>query len=146
MGLDYYLVDVMRGRFESPDLWQEILALSAKYEADATLIEDTELGRAMEQDLLRTKTMRAIMMRPRFDKQARLLAQSVRFEAGQVFVPQDAPWLADYINELMAFPNGRHDDQVDSTSPALQYLTSRGGKGSDLVRRDIPRRDIKRRD
>ena len=145
VGLDYYLVNVVRGRFESPDLRRQILALSAKYEADATLIEDTELGRAIEQDLRRTKELRALMRRPRFDKRARLEAQCARFEGGQVYVPQDAPWLADYINELMAFPNGRHDDQVDSTSQALQYLTSRGGEGTDLVRRDIPRRNVRRR-
>ena len=145
VGLDYYLIDVVRNRFESPDLRRQILALSQKHQAIATLIEDTELGRAIEQDLRRTKDLRAIMMRPRFDKQARLLAQSARFEAGQVYLPQDAPWLADYVSELMAFPNGRHDDQVDSTSQALQYLTSRGGEGADIVRRDIPRRDIKRR-
>ena len=40
-------------------------------------------------------------------------------------VPQDAPWLAGWLDELLAFPNGRHDDQVDSTSQALSYLTAR---------------------
>jgi predicted phage terminase large subunit-like protein len=41
-------------------------------------------------------------------------------EAGQVFIPESAPWLADYLNEILAFPNGKYDDQVDSTS---QFLT-----------------------
>ena len=52
-----------------------------------------------------------------------MLAQSARFEAGQVYVPQDAPWLAGWMSELLAFPTGRHDDQVDSTSQALDYLS-----------------------
>jgi predicted phage terminase large subunit-like protein len=146
VGLDYYLVDLVRGRFESPDLRRQIIALNARHDADATLIEDTELGRALEQDLRRSGELRALRMRPRFDKVARLLAQSARFEGGQVFLPQEAPWLGDYITELLAFPNGRHDDQVDSTSQALTYLTTRSGIGGELVRRDpVRRRDMVRR-
>ena len=36
-----------------------------------------------------------------------------------MFVPTRAPWLEDYLHELMMFPAGRYDDQVDSTSQAL---------------------------
>ncbi|ADH91575.1 phage uncharacterized protein [Ancylobacter novellus DSM 506] len=144
-GVDFYLIDVVRGRFESPELRRQILALHRRYEADATLIEDTELGRAMEQDLRSTGELRALKMRPRFDKEARFLAQSARFEAGQVHVPEEAPWLADYISELLAFPNGRHDDQVDSTSQALHYLTLSTARERELIRREIPRRSITRR-
>lgn len=145
VGLDYYLIDLVRDRLESPDLRRKIIALSDKHEANATLIEDTELGRALAQDLRRSSELRPIMMRPRFDKQARLLAQSARFEAGQVFLPQEAPWLGDYIAELLAFPNGRHDDQVDSTSQALNYLTTRVPVSQELVRRDVVRRNVVRR-
>jgi predicted phage terminase large subunit-like protein len=56
---------------------------------------------------------------------ARLLAQAARFEAGQVYLPCEAQWLAHYLSELLAFPTGRNDDQVDSTSQALKYLTAR---------------------
>ena len=38
---------------------------------------------------------------------------------------KDAPWLAEWLDELLAFPNGRHDDQVDSTSQALYALSGR---------------------
>ncbi|MEE1656744.1 phage terminase large subunit [Microvirga sp. CF3062] len=145
VGLDYYLIDLVHGRFESPDLRRQIIALSARHNADATLIEDTELGRALEQDLRRSGELRALRMRPRFDKQARLLAQSARFEGGQVYLPREAPWLGDYIAELLAFPNGRHDDQVDSTSQALTYLTNRSLGTQDIVRRDPVRRDVVRR-
>ena len=58
----------------------------------------------------------------RFDKTARFLAQSARFEAGQVLVPSTRPGSPTWMSELLAFPNGRHDDQVDSTSQALDHL------------------------
>ncbi len=123
-GLDFYLLDVVRGRFEAPALRQQILTLAQRHGVDQTIVEDTELGRALAQDLRRSNYP-VVLSRPRHDKQARFLAQSARFEAGQVYVPQDAPWLADWISELLAFPNGRHDDQVDSTSQALYALSGR---------------------
>lgn len=35
--------------------------------------------------------------------------------------PRDAPFLAELEAELLAFPQGRHDDQVDSVMQALAY-------------------------
>ena len=52
--------------------------------------------------------------------------QSAKFENGQVFFPKEAPWLRDLEDELFAFPNGRHDDQVDSISQALGHKTPSG--------------------
>lgn len=124
-GLDFYLLDLVRDRFEVPELRREVLRLSREWGSDQTVIEDTDIGRAITQDLRRAGESRAILRRPRFDKEARFLAQSARFESGQVHVPQDAPWLATWLDELLAFPNGRHDDQVDSTSQALDYLAMR---------------------
>ncbi|KRE11268.1 hypothetical protein ASE63_20130 [Bosea sp. Root381] len=124
-GQQYYLLDVVRGRWESPELRRKMIAVAEEHEVDATLIEDTELGRALSQDLRRTHQLYPLLQRARFDKTARLLAQAARFEAGQVFLPQEAEWLADYLSELLAFPTGRHDDQVDATSQALKYLTAR---------------------
>ena len=116
-GLDFYLLDLVRGRFEVPELRREVLRLSQAWKADQTIIEDTDIGRAITQDLRRSGEWRAILRRPRFDKEARFLAQSARFESGQVHVPQDAPWLAGWLDELLAFPNGRHDDQVELDQP-----------------------------
>ncbi len=50
-----------------------------------------------------------------------MVAQSVVIEAGHVALPTGAPWLADFLFELLAFPNGRHDDQVDSVSQLLLW-------------------------
>ena len=52
----------------------------------------------------------------------RLHAQTAIFENGRVLLPRHAPWLADYITELTSFPGARHDDQVDSTTQALDHL------------------------
>jgi hypothetical protein len=49
-------------------------------------------------------------------------------------LPREAPWLAAYVAELLAFPNGAHDDQVDSTSQALSWLSRKIAIGTPPVR------------
>ena len=124
-GLDYYLLEVDRGRPETPELRRRIMTISERYGADATLMENTELGRSLTQDLKHSASLRLLLQTPWFDKEARIMAQSARFEGGQVHLPRDASWLGPYVDEILAFPVGKHDDQVDSTSQALSYLTFR---------------------
>jgi predicted phage terminase large subunit-like protein len=52
-----------------------------------------------------------------------MVAQSARIEAGHVHLPREADWLDTLLHELLAFPNGRHDDQVDSVSQFLQWTS-----------------------
>jgi predicted phage terminase large subunit-like protein len=49
-------------------------------------------------------------------------AQTARIEEGRVLLPESAPWLEEFRSEVMAFPNGRHDDQVDSLAQALAWF------------------------
>ena len=55
-----------------------------------------------------------------------MVAQSAKIEAGQVHLPREAEWLDTFLHELLAFPNGRHDDQVDSVSQFLKWASLRG--------------------
>jgi hypothetical protein len=43
-------------------------------------------------------------------------------ENGFVHIPESAPWLAEYLHEMTVFPNGKHDDQVDSTAQFLDWF------------------------
>src|SRR4051794_13738012 len=63
--------------------------------------------------------------RSRPDKIMRLHTQTAAFENGRVLLPSRAPWLADYVTELTSFPGSRYDDQVDSTTQALDHLRLR---------------------
>ena len=49
----------------------------------------------------------------------RMNNQTGHIEAGSVVLPRGAPWLDDFRRELCAFPGGRHTDQVDALSQAL---------------------------
>ena len=62
---------------------------------------------------------------PKGNKTDRVAAQSAKIEAGLVYLPADAPWRADLDTEVLAFPFGRHDDQIDSISQFLSWTSSR---------------------
>ena len=46
-------------------------------------------------------------------------------EAERVFFPKNAPWTADFLSEILAFPNGKFDDQVDSMTQFLIWQRDR---------------------
>jgi hypothetical protein len=56
----------------------------------------------------------------------RLHAQTALIENGFVRIPEDAPWLAEYLHELTVFPKGKHDDQADSTAQFLDWYKKTG--------------------
>lgn len=65
-------------------------------------------------ELLRQTGLPVHEVRPDRDKVTRARPLAARYEGGKVIHLRGAPGLADYENELVAFPNGAHDDQVDA--------------------------------
>ena len=125
---DYYLVDVFRARLQYPDLRRKVASLAAKHGAETILIEDAGPGMALLQDLWRDLPRgmpRPIGQKPEGSKADRMVAQSAKIEAGHVHLPREADWLDTFLLELLAFPNGRHDDQVDSVSQFLKWAALR---------------------
>ena len=88
--------------------------------------------------------VRPIGFRPEASKVERMAMQAARNEAGMVHLPREAPWLNEYLIELLGFPNTRHDDQVDSTSQFLAWWWSWRRTSGVIVAPiivSIPRRD-----
>jgi predicted phage terminase large subunit-like protein len=121
---DYYLLDVLRQRLEYPDLRRRIVAHAEAWAATAVLIEDASSGAPLIQDLTHEGKLRPISIRPDGDKIVRLEAQSPVIEAGHVLLPETASWLDDFLLEILPFPYGRYDDQVDSLSQFLTWASS----------------------
>ena len=96
--------------------------MAHRHAAHSVLIEDKGSGMQLIPDLRHEKTgVRPIGIIPEADKITRLSNQSSHIEAGQVILPESAPWLDEFKDEIMAFPNGRFDDQVDSLSQFLGW-------------------------
>jgi len=59
----------------------------------------------------------------------RMHSVTAMIENGFVHLPEKAPWLAEYLHELTSFPNGKYDDQADSTSQALDWFKQSSTSG-----------------
>lgn len=120
----HYLRHVWRERVEFPALQQKMQVLRQQYAPDAILIEDSASGSALIQAMKRSGAP-VIARSCKDSKESRLVSVSPYFEAGQVVLPKDAPFLAAYVTELLGFPGSRHDDQVDSTTQYLRWVHER---------------------
>jgi predicted phage terminase large subunit-like protein len=114
----YYLMHVLRERLDYPSLRARAIAHARAYNPHKILVEDAGVGTALSKEL-NDAGLSATAVKPERNKQTRMSIQSAKFESRQVFLPTQAPWLAEYEAEIFAFPNARYDDQVDSTSQAL---------------------------
>jgi predicted phage terminase large subunit-like protein len=122
IGAAYYLVDQVRERMDFVRTKQAIQQMTAKYpQATAKLIEDKANGPAVIA-ALRSEIDGLIAFDPHDSKMGRLNGVSPLFEAGNVFLPERAPWLGDFVEELTRFPNATNDDQVDACTQALLYI------------------------
>ncbi len=111
-----------RGRVEFPELKRVLASLAEQWKPNAILVEDRADGQSLIQELRNTTALPIIPVKVDSDKQTRAQAVTPLMEAGKIFLPESAPWLSDYIEEMACFPNGIHDDLVDATTQALNYL------------------------
>jgi len=121
-GKELYLIDVFRRRLEYPELKRAVCEQYEQFRPSVVLIEDKASGTQLIQELTREGLFAVTRYKPQSDKVMRMHAQTAMIENGFVRLPEKAPWLAQYLNELTVFPNGRHDDQVDSTSQMLDWF------------------------
>jgi predicted phage terminase large subunit-like protein len=122
-----YLADLIRGRWEWPDARRVIAQTMAAEDAEVG-IEAAGFQLAAVQDLLRDpltarRAVRGVAVDK--DKLARAQPWIAKAEAGKVFLVRGA-WVAEFLAEAEQFPEGRHDDQVDAVSGAVQLVA--GGR------------------
>ncbi len=139
---DLILLEVIRERLEEPDLIRRARDAYRRHRLSYLSIESNSMGLGIIQTLRRgsvdpetRKRLPGLAVRgiPSLtDKVSRAGTAIVRCESGQIWFPQMAPWLAEFEMELLGFPLGAHDDQVDTMSTAAEdVFYSGGGSESD---------------
>jgi predicted phage terminase large subunit-like protein len=118
-----YLLHVLRKRLDYPDLKRTMIEHARFHGAKTVLVEDKASGTQLIQELSRGELPSIKGVKPKGDKVMRMQAQTAHLENGFVLLPERAPWLEEYIAELTTFPQSRYDDQVDSTSQALEWIS-----------------------
>lgn len=140
---DLILVDMIRDRFEAPDITPELQKMYDKYRPGYIGVEKNGLGLPIVQYAIRAGLpVRPIDAGTR-DIQARSMPLAARMEAGRVFFPREAKWLSDAERELLAFDpvtGGGHDDIVSAFAyAAIEIGGSRPIPGiGDLVQTEDP--------
>lgn len=127
-GNQFYLVDILRDKLDYPNLKKKLIEHAQLHRVDVVIIENKGSGMSLIDDLRQggaAGVPMPIAFEPEKDKVTRMAAQSARIEAGQVLLPRKAAWLDDFRTELLQFPRGRHDDQVDSVSQFLDWIHKR---------------------
>lgn len=127
-GTGYYLLHQVRGRLGFTASKNAVHSMAAQYpQAMAVLIEDKANGPAV-MDALKGEVPGLVPILPDGSKIARAHAVTALWSGKNVFIPEDdhAPWVRDFVEELISFPAGGHDDQVDAMTQALRYLKSHG--------------------
>jgi len=135
-GAEAFLLDRVKARLNFPATCEALRLLTKLWpQATTKLVEDKANGSAVMAQL-RTQVGGMIAVNPRDSKLERANAVSPFVEAGNVWLPGKtiALWVEDFVDEMAAFPNGTHDDQVDSTTQALdRLLLRRPSRGSAMT-------------
>ncbi len=130
---EFYLLDLLRGKWEYPDLRKKFEEFNRKWNPNYILVEDKASGQALVQDFRYQYEMNIVPIRPYNNKILRLSRASVFFEKKTVYFPLDAIWRADYEQELLLFPSAKNDDQVDSTSQYFNYILTNNSCGKPQI-------------
>ncbi|QTH20103.1 phage terminase large subunit [Rhizorhabdus wittichii] len=123
---NWYLLDLFRVKVNFPALRELVIAWHRQWRADALIIEGVSIGHALWAEMKRAELPGLILCpTPKGSKFERLAGCTARLASGKYHLPVSAPWLADLRHELMAFPEGRHDDQVDALTQFLEFVFDR---------------------
>jgi predicted phage terminase large subunit-like protein len=126
-----YMTNRWKEKVEYPELLRMVYALNDAGLPTHVVVEDKSSGTALVQDVTRrNQNLRSGERRvpilawkiDQSDKTARAKRNTPIIESGQVFLPERAPWLADYLDTMADFPKAAIDDDVDSTVVGLEFI------------------------
>lgn len=122
------MLDMIRGKWEAPELEAMARAFWAKHKATQTQgtlrafkVEDKVSGTGLIQTLKR-EGIPIIGIKRNVDKISRAFDAAPLIESGNVILMQDLPHLTDFISEASTFPNAAHDDMIDAAMSAISDI------------------------
>jgi predicted phage terminase large subunit-like protein len=140
---DIYIVDTVWKRMPTDQAVEAMLAMCrgptapVRWWAERGHISKS-IGPFLRKRMLETGTYINISeVTPVADKAQRAQSIAARVAMGKVYFPRNAPWLEKAINEMMAFPNGTHDDFVDALAWLGLGLQSQFRPGKSKAERKV---------
>ena len=128
---DLLILDVLRDRHDAISLERLFKRVYDQWHPDGAYIESVGFQSFLIQNLRQSLPHLPIHeIRPDRDKVTRAMAIAERVDGGKVYFRKGAKWLAAFEHELLTFPAGRHDDQVDAFAYAGVVHSKRSLTGS----------------
>jgi predicted phage terminase large subunit-like protein len=119
----HYLIDQWRGQVTPNELERRVRIILNAQRPSVVLIEEAGAGIHLAERLSKRAMREGFIVEPispgRRSKLARFSEVLPTIQAGSVYLPEHAPWRRELLDELLSFPDGKHDDQADALS---QYL------------------------
>lgn len=124
----FYVLDLYKKKSEFPEVKRAVQTTHAKWGANAVPVEakSSASGKVAVQELRRDTVIPVIEVAA-IDKVVGANKVAPTVEALCVYVPEDQPWVADFVESLCTFPNALHDDDVDAFRIALDFAINGGG-------------------
>lgn len=120
------LLNRVKGKWEFPELKQMALEQFQDWEPDSVIVEAKASGQPLIDEMRRSGIfVQDYSPGKGQDKIARLNSVSDMFASGHVWFPE-TPWAQATVEEILAFPAGEHDDEVDATTLALMRIRKGG--------------------
>jgi len=120
------LINSVRVKCEFPELKKMAFAQIKEWEPDSVIVEAKASGQPLIDELRRSGVfVQDFSPGKGQDKIARVNAISDMFASRQVWFPETR-WATEVVDELLAFPAGEHDDQVDALTLALMRVRQGG--------------------
>jgi predicted phage terminase large subunit-like protein len=116
----YLLLDSWREQARYTDFRDQVRRFKRRYRPTTILVEATGQGPALMSDIRAEQGMAIEPITPHEDKVSRMQKHRNAIRSGIVALPEAAPWVAGFIDEIVQFPYGHFDDQVDAMT---QFLT-----------------------
>ena len=132
------LLDAFKARMEFPELKHKALEMWREWEPDTLIVEKRAAGAPLIYEMRKMGIpMSEYTPGKGNDKISRVNAISDLFASGIVWCPETR-WAEEVMDELASFPNGDHDDLVDSSSQALMRFRLGGFISIDSDEEDEP--------
>ena len=115
------VLEIDRARREGPAIVPAMREMVERHRLNAIWVEKVGFQLALIQQA-RAQGLPVRELTPDRDKVARAMPATAALEGGRVLLPQAAPWLRNFVDEVLSFPVGQHDDQVDVLSYAVEVV------------------------
>ncbi|NBU69963.1 MAG: hypothetical protein EBS53_00715 [Bacteroidetes bacterium] len=124
----YYILEILRRRYAFGEVLALLKSLGQQYKQLKLgniqfWIEDSANGPALY-EMLKADGWNVKLIPVTNSKEARLREYLDVFENGQVFLPEKAAWLKDFLDEAYSFPTGEYDDRVDALVQMIKYQST----------------------